>query len=189
MWMCSRRMVCLAKFFRICVFCGRIVGFDIITSTPSSNLTILKNVWTLGTAAPVAPFNLQSSTIASDSYNLSWSHASALLSFNVYMTTSADGSGWLVVSPIANKATGKSYISQLLGNARKNKFTILTGLDPTQTYYWSVQARDLTYHDGLFASHACFDANCPSSSPSATTTTTTTNSNIALRSASHLQLF
>src|SRR3989338_5451370 len=164
---------------------------DAIIETNAPSLTILKNVGTPVNAPPSPPSSLFSLAYAPGSYNLSWSHSSSLVSFNVYVNTQICGTGQFVVSPIANIATGKSYVSKLLGNAGKNKFFLITGLNSAQTYYWSVQARDMTYQDGLFAAEGCFGSACwvvPSSSSSSTSTSTTGNTNL-ISAANQLQWY
>jgi hypothetical protein len=125
--------------------------------TDSSDTTTLYTSSVGTNAAPAAPSGL-SASYGSGVENLSWSApaddhtASAALSYNVRVGTSAGGSQ--IVSPLS-LSDGTRLVPQD-GKVGEHTSYALAGLTPGTTYYWSVQAVDSGFAGSAFATEGTF---------------------------------
>lgn len=110
-------------------------------------------------APPSAPRGL-AITLQSDATRLSWLAAtddhtpSSGLSYNLRVGTTPGGID--IVSPLADVVTGRRHVAAR-GNADLRDFSLLTGLQPGVTYYWSVQAIDTSFAGGAWALEQTFE--------------------------------
>ena len=106
----------------------------------------------LANAAPTPPHNLRS-TFNQDDLVLEWDAAtdpgnpSAALTYNVRVGTAPGAED---VVPAMALETGERLIPAA-GNAGYRTRLVVRGLDPAQTYYWSVQAVDAAFAASPFA--------------------------------------
>lgn len=121
--------------------------------------SLLSNGSLQSNTKPGIPTGLTSQVLDGESsVKLSWQPAtdaetpSAGLNYNLYVSDIPGGVH--TVSPLADKGTGYRRIVQL-GNSATTAFT-LEGLQPDQTYYWSVQTIDGAFAGSAFSTEQYF---------------------------------
>ena len=131
---------------------------DILTSKYDEGLRVLLNTLPETNNAPGVPQDLleqQTGTVV----RLTWDASnddktpSSGLTYNLRIGTTPGGSE--IMSPLANNANGALYSFET-GNVGHNTHWDIKGLEPGQTYYWSVQAIDPSYASSAFTEERSF---------------------------------
>ena len=129
---------------------------DILTLNASGDAVWI-NTEINSNTVPSAPTGL-AATVVNGQVEFHWNAAtdaqtpSAGLSYNLRVGTTPGGGD--IVSPEANSDGFRLLPAP--GNAQMRTNAILAGLNPGNTYYWSVQAVDTSFAGGPFASEASF---------------------------------